>query len=67
MDINRIITIIRNLKEEAPTVNVGSGNIAGTPEAGDTTPPVHLKKRKRQPTPVGRYGTRRTWLQNGKS
>ena len=47
----------------APTNNVGDGKIAGTVEAGDD-PPVRLKK-KRKPTPVGRYGTRRTWRQNG--
>ena len=50
----------------APTNNVGSGNIAGTTEAGDD-PPVFLKKKKRKPTPVGRYGTRRTWKQNSES
>jgi hypothetical protein len=44
----------------APTNNVGDGKIAGTAEAGDD-PPVNLKKKKRKPTPVGRYGTRRTW------
>jgi len=42
----------------APTNNVGSGNIAGTAEAGDDPP---VKRKKRKPTPVGRYGTRRTW------
>jgi len=47
----------------APTNNVGDGKIAGTAEAGDD-PPVRLKK-KRKPTPVGRYGTRRTWRKNG--
>ena len=47
----------------APTNNVGDGKIAGTAEVGDD-PPVRLKK-KRKPTPVGRYGTRRTWRQNG--
>jgi len=47
----------------APTNNVGDGKIAGTAEAGDD-PPVRAKK-KRKPTPVGRYGTRRTWRQNG--
>ena len=25
------------------------------------------KKKKRKPTPVGRYGTRRTWMQKGES
>ena len=64
MDINKVISIIRSLKEEAvaagpPTNNVGSGNIAGANE----DPPVYLKKKKRKPTAVGRYGTRRTWRQ----
>ena len=68
MDINKVISIIRSLREEAvaagpPTNNVGSGNIAGT---GDD-PPVFSKKKKRKPTPIGRYGTRRTWMQNGQS
>ena len=47
MDINRIISMVRTLKEEGamavPTNNVGSGNIAGTKEAGDS-PPVRKKK-----------------------
>ena len=46
----------------APTNNVGSGNIAGTAEAGDDPP---VKKKKRKPTVIGRYGTRRTWRKNG--
>ena len=53
--------IISNLKEDAPTVNVGSGNIAGTPEADPGNPPVNLKKKKRKPTPLGRYRTRVNW------
>ena len=48
MDINRIISMVRTLKEEGamavPTNNVGSGNIAGTKEAGDD-PPVKKKKK----------------------
>jgi len=47
----------------APTNNVGDGKIAGTAPGED--PPVYVKKKKRKPTPVGRYGTRRTWRQNG--
>ena len=47
----------------APTNNVGSGNIAGAAPGED--PPVFLKKKKRKPTPIGRYGTRRIWRQNG--
>lgn len=46
----------------APTNNVGDGKIAGTVPGED--PPVQPKK-KRKPTPIGRYGTRRTWRQNG--
>lgn len=46
----------------APTNNVGDGKIAGVAPGED--PPVFPKK-KRKPTPVGRYGTRRTWRQNG--
>ena len=47
MDIDKIINIVRNLREEAmvaPTNNVGSGKIAGTKEAGDN-PPVRKKKK----------------------
>lgn len=47
----------------APTNNVGDGKIAGAVPGED--PPVFPKKKKRKPTPVGRYGTRRTWRQNG--
>ena len=47
----------------APTNNVGDGKIAGAAPGED--PPVYLKKKKRNPTPIGRYGTRRTWRQNG--
>ena len=47
----------------APTNNVGDGKIAGVAPGED--PPVFPKKKKRKPTPVGRYGTRRTWRQNG--
>ena len=46
----------------APTNNVGDGKIAGTVEAGDDPP---VRKKKRKPTPIGRYGTRRIWRKNG--
>tara|TARA_X000000368_G_C22886444_1_gene647628 strand:- start:36 stop:242 length:207 start_codon:yes stop_codon:yes gene_type:complete len=62
MDINKIISIIREQAIAAPTNNVGDGRIAGTPDAGDD-PPVK-KNKKRKPTPVGRYGSRRAWLDN---
>ena len=63
--LSNIMNLSRSIKEEvaaAPTNNVGGGAIAGTAPAGDD-PPVRLKK-KRKPTPIGRYGTRRTWMQN---
>ena len=40
----------------APTNNVGSGNIAGTVEAGDD-PPVRRKKKKY----IYQKGLRKTW------
>jgi hypothetical protein len=60
MDINKIINIIRELKEEAPTMSLGAGKIAGTVEAGDD-PPVRKK-------PKYIYGTgfRKNWLQRRK-
>lgn len=63
---DKIIDIIRNLREEgAPTNSVGSGNIAGTIESGDD-PPVKLGKKKRK-TPIGRYGSRKMWITHLKS
>ena len=65
MDIDKIISIIKSLREEAvmaaPTNNVGGGKIAGTREAGDD-PPVRKKKRYIY---SGR-GSRRMWLTNKK-
>jgi len=47
MDIDKIINIVRNLREQAvmaaPTNSVGSGKIAGTTDAGDD-PPIRKKK-----------------------
>ena len=63
MDIDKIISIVKSLREEAvmaaPTNNVGGGQIAGTREAGDD-PPVKKKKRYIY---SGR-GSRRMWLTN---
>ena len=66
--LSNIMNLSRSIKEEvaaAHTNNVGGGAITGTAPAGDD-PPVRLKK-KRKPTPIGRYGTRRTWMQNLKN
>ena len=57
MKINPLDKIIQIIREDAPTNNVGSGNIAGTKEAGDD-PPVRLKKRKRY---IYMKGVRKTW------
>ena len=55
--LDRIISIIR---EDTPTMNVGSGKIAGTVEAGDD-PPVNKKKKKKYI--YGGHGSRRMWMQ----
>ena len=47
MNIDRIISIVKSLREEAmavPTNNVSGGKIAGTRDAGDD-PPVKRKKK----------------------
>ena len=53
MDIGRVIEIVRSLKEDAPTMSLGSpqtgstpptGKIAGTVQAGDD-PPVDLRSK----------------------
>ena len=62
MDIDKIINIVRNRREEAmvaPTNNVGDGKIAGTKEAGDN-PPVRKKKKRYI---YGGRGSRRMWMQ----
>ena len=58
MDIDKVISIIRTLKEQ-PTMSVGSGAIAGTSEAGDD-PPVRKKKKYIY---CGR-GSRKMWIQH---
>ena len=63
--LENIMDIVRGLNEDAPVNNVSGGHIAGA--VPGEMPPVFMKKKKRKPTPVGRYGSRRMWLQNGKS
>jgi len=59
MDIDKIIDIVRTLKEEGgPTVSMGAGQIAGSAEAGDD-PPVRKKKRYI----YGGKNSRKMWLQ----
>lgn len=59
--IDRIIEIIRFLKEEG--MSLGAGQIAGTVEAGDD-PPVG-KKRKKYIS--GGRGSRKYWLDHLKN
>ena len=65
MNIDKIISIVKTLREEAamavPTNNVSGGKIAGTVEAGDD-PPVRRKKKYI----YGGHGSRRMWLANKK-
>ena len=67
MDIDKVISIIRTLKEQ-PTMSVGSGAIAGTSEAGDE-PPVKknkrgsgMKNRKKKTYAYGGRGSRKMWM-----
>ena len=66
MNIDKIISIVKTLREEAamaaPTNNVGDGKIAGTREAGDN-PPVKKKKKYI----YGCHGSRKMWLTNNKN
>ena len=69
MNINRIIGLVRNLKEEgivggAPTNNVGSGHIAGAVPGKE--PPVFMNKKKRPPILArGKMpGARTRWTPN---
>ena len=65
MDIDKIINIVRSLREQAvmsaPTNSVGTGQIAGTAEAGDDTP-----VRKKKKYIYGGRGSRRMWMANKK-
>ena len=67
--LDRIINLIR---EEMMT----TGSTAGKPGFSSKAPakgptagfdPLLGKKKKRKPTPVGRYGTRRTWMKKSES
>ena len=64
--LEKVINLVREqLAASAPTNNVGSGNIAGTVEAGDD-PPVSKKKQKKQYWSGGR-GARRQWMMKNAS
>jgi hypothetical protein len=56
MNLDKIINIIRNLNEEAPTMSVGAGGIAGLEP---DEPPVRKKKKKY----IYGKGYRKLWQQ----
>ena len=55
--IDYIIEMVRRIKEEGPTMDMGNGQIAGSVEAGDD-PPVRKKKKY-----IYMKGTRKLWQQ----
>jgi hypothetical protein len=55
--IDRVISAVRRLNEEAPTNNVSGGQIAGTVEAGDD-PPVRVGSKR-----IYMKGLRKWWKQ----
>ena len=63
MNLDKIIDIIRNqrLNEDAPTMSMGGGGIAGSVEAGDDTPVRKKKKEKKKYISLGR-GARKSWM-----
>ena len=64
MNLDKIIDIIRKqrLNEEAPTMSMGGGGIAGSVEAGDD-PPVRKKNliERKKYISLGR-GARKSWM-----
>jgi hypothetical protein len=56
--LDKIISYIREELGALPTNNVGSGNIAGTPEADPGNPPV--RKRKKY---IYQKNSRKLWRQ----
>ena len=51
----------------APTNHTGPHVAEFSPVMDGEQTGLKVKKKKRRPTPVGRYGTRRTWMQKGES
>ena len=63
MNLDKIIDIIRKqrLNEDAPTMSMGGGGIAGSVEAGDDPPVGKRKKKKKKYISLGRK-SRRAWM-----
>jgi hypothetical protein len=68
--LDRIIHLIREQMTAgsgAPTNHTGPHVAEFSPVMDGEQTGLKVKKKKRRPTPVGRYGTRRTWMQKGES
>jgi len=65
MDINKIIDIVRTLKEEGVTNSIGGGAIAGTAPAGDDPPGPSGSTVRNKKKYIYQKGLRKMWLQNG--
>jgi len=62
MNIDRIIDIIRSLKEDAaPTMSVGTGEKSLGYDIETGTPPVDKKKKKKKYI-YGGKGSRKMWM-----
>ena len=63
MDINKIISKIRSLREESPTMSVGDGSGTAMPPAEE--PGVRMGKKKKEWNYLkGGKNSRKFWLQN---
>ena len=72
MKKNKLDWIINFIREEMMTTGSTAGKPGFSSKADAEGPtagfdPLLGKKKKRKPTPVGRYGTRRTWMKKSES
>lgn len=61
MNLDKFIQIIKDLREEAPTVSVGTGEKSVGYNLETETPPVNKMKKKRKYASLGR-GSRKRWM-----
>lgn len=61
MNIDKFIQIIKNLREEAPTMSVGTGEKSLGYNLETETPPVKKMRRKKKYATLGR-GSRKRWM-----
>ena len=72
MKKTKLDLILNLIREEMMTTGSTAGKPGFSSKADAEGPtagfdPLLGKKKKRKPTPVGRYGTRRTWMKKGES